>query len=82
MHLVYTELAPAVEAICARAGITISDVPTAAPTNSNSSASRTGTASVTGSATGTAASQSTGAAVANLADVGVIALGLVAVFGL
>ena len=79
------EIAPAVQDICASAGITVSDLPTAV--NSGSAAgSATGsiasrTASVTGSSV-TAATQSPGAGAANHVAMGAVALGLAAVFGL
>ncbi|KAH7139006.1 hypothetical protein B0J11DRAFT_32726 [Dendryphion nanum] len=74
------QLAPAVENICKKAGITISNIPTAVPTGVQSGSGTAATRTPT--ITGAVASQTPGAGVANVAGMGAVAMGLVAAFGL
>ncbi|KAF2644782.1 hypothetical protein P280DRAFT_179871 [Massarina eburnea CBS 473.64] len=76
------EIAPAVSAICQRAGITVSNLPTAVTSgSSNSTASATSGAS--GSKTSSGAAQQTSNAAGALGiGMGAAALGFAAVFGL
>ncbi|KAF2473096.1 uncharacterized protein BDR25DRAFT_302108 [Lindgomyces ingoldianus] len=81
------KLVPAVEALCAKAGITVTNLPTTVPSASgaaNNNATVTSTRSSSASATGSgAAQQTTGAAVVNTVGLGsVLAVGLAAVLGL
>ncbi|KAF2733058.1 hypothetical protein EJ04DRAFT_513497 [Polyplosphaeria fusca] len=80
------KLSPAVESICEKNGVTISNLPTALPSGASASgASGSSTAKQTGSQTptGTAAQASnTGAAGRNAAGLGIAALGFAAAFGL
>ncbi|KAF2712401.1 hypothetical protein K504DRAFT_203742 [Pleomassaria siparia CBS 279.74] len=75
---------PAVEAICANAGVTLSNLPTAASSGASAASTASRTASVTGTKSSTSTSsatgavQSSGAAVANVANVGVMAMGFAA----
>ncbi|KAF2006914.1 hypothetical protein P154DRAFT_517371 [Amniculicola lignicola CBS 123094] len=76
------KIAPAVQKLCAAAGVTVSNLPTAVGSATGSAASRTSTP--TGTAAGAAASSSsTGAAApTHMAAAGAIALGFVAMLGL
>jgi hypothetical protein len=89
------KIIPAVSALCASAGVTLSDIPSAtatAPSTGSTAASAThsgasGAPSASGSkpsatASGSTPPQSTGAASGNAVGVGALALGLAAVFGL
>ncbi|KAF2244135.1 hypothetical protein BU26DRAFT_522841 [Trematosphaeria pertusa] len=81
------KIAPAVATICAKAGVSISSLPTTVPSASGGSSNGSQTASTTGSQSGTAtgsgsAAENTGGAMANVASVGAVALGLAAVLGL
>lgn len=81
-----TEINPAVTKLCAAAGITISDLPTAVSAT-GAAASKTGSTSATttaaaASSVSSAASEFSGAAVANGVTFGAAALGLAAVFGI
>lgn len=79
------KIAPAVQAICERAGISVS-VPTTLPSGfATASGSRNGTSGITGSQTqtGSGTPQQTGnAAGINGVSVGIMAAGMAAVFGL
>ncbi|KAF1978462.1 hypothetical protein BU23DRAFT_595640 [Bimuria novae-zelandiae CBS 107.79] len=84
------KIAPAVSDICASAGVSLSNLPTAVSAT-GSATSQTGSARNTASGSATAASasatgseapaSSTGGAVANGVGMGALALGLAAVFG-
>ncbi|KAF2687078.1 hypothetical protein K458DRAFT_295982 [Lentithecium fluviatile CBS 122367] len=74
-------IAPAVEAICGRAGITISNLPTAVSTiSSTNTASRTATTTGAASTTTSPRQQTENAAVLNLAGMGAVAMGFAAAF--
>lgn len=75
-----TAIAPAIQSICGRAGVSVSDLPTAVSTVSGTNtASRTAT--VTSSSTSPSAQETTtNAAVANVAGMGVVAVGFAAYF--
>ncbi|KAF2191002.1 hypothetical protein K469DRAFT_732524 [Zopfia rhizophila CBS 207.26] len=82
-----SKVLPAAEAICAKAGITVSGDNTASATAGASAtgvaSNVTATASGVRSATGTAsAQQTTNAAIANVAGLGAVAFGIAAVLGL
>ncbi|PSN67405.1 hypothetical protein BS50DRAFT_574104 [Corynespora cassiicola Philippines] len=73
-------LASAVEGICQRAGVTVSDLPTSVPSGTSGSSNASGTARLTSTGTGSPA-QSTGGAAVNAAGMGAVALGVAAVLG-
>lgn len=73
-------LASAVEGICQRAGVTVSNLPTGVPSGTSGSSNASGTARLTSTGTGSPA-QSTGGAAINAAGMGAVALGVAAVLG-